>query len=102
MYRASDRVENEEWLARIREACEALDLGDEAHSTASDIFLSQMPQGERSKPAVAAASIYAGALIEGEERPQTAVADEMGVTRMSIQSRWKEALEAAGFRPPEW
>ena len=102
MYSARDRVDNEKWLTRIERSCDGLGLGSEARSYAEDIFLSSVPDAERSKPAVAAASIYAGALIAGEERSQSAVADAMDVTRLSIQTRWKDLLEDAGFRPPEW
>ncbi|WP_129115677.1 transcription initiation factor IIB family protein [Halegenticoccus tardaugens] len=102
MYRARDRVDNEEWLAEIDRASDRLDLGSDARSNAADLFLSDVPPADRSKRAAAAASLYAGALIAGEERSQTAVAEAMGVTRLSVQSRWKEILERAGFRPPGW
>ncbi|ADQ67119.1 transcription initiation factor tfiiib, brf1 subunit/transcription initiation factor tfiib [Halogeometricum borinquense DSM 11551] len=102
MYSARDRVDNEEWLTRIEEAADRLELGSEARSYASDMFLSQVPDADRSKRAVAAASLYAGALIAGEERSQSRVANAMDVTRLSIQQRWKEILEANGFRPPTW
>jgi transcription initiation factor TFIIIB Brf1 subunit/transcription initiation factor TFIIB len=102
MHRASDRVENEEWLGRLQRAADRLDLGSDARSNAADLFLSDVPDSDRSKPAAAAASLYAGALIAGEERSQTAVADAMGVTRLSIQKRWKDILRDAGFRPPSW
>ncbi|MFC7096117.1 transcription initiation factor IIB family protein [Halobaculum marinum] len=102
MYRARDEVENEEWLARLRQAAESLDLSPEARSNATDLFLSGVPEADRSKPAMAAASLYAGALIAGDERPQTAVADAMDVTRLSVQQHWKDVLEDAGFRPPTW
>lgn len=102
VYRARDRVENEEWITEIRHAAESLDLGAAAQSNAADIFLTGMPERERSKPAIAAASLYAGALIAGDERSQTAVAEAMGVTRLSIQQHWKELLEEAGFQSPDW
>lgn len=102
MYSARDRVEQEEWLARIQEAADTLELGPDARSTAEDLFLSNVPEADRSKPAVAAAALYAGALIASEERSQTAVADAMGVTRLSVQSKWKPLLEEAGFRTPSW
>ncbi|EJN61075.1 hypothetical protein SAMN04487950_3991 [Halogranum rubrum] len=102
MYRARDHVDNEEWLAAIDRAGDSLELGSEARSNATDLFLSHVPDADRSKPATAAASIYAGALIAGEERSQTAVAESMGVTRLSVQKRWKTILEDAGFRPPSW
>ena len=102
MYRARDQLDNEEWLARIDRAADALELGSQSRSYATDLFLSHVPDQERSKPAVAAASLYAGALIAGEERSQSAVAERMDVTRLSIQSRWKEILRDAGFEPPSW
>jgi len=102
MYRARDRIDNEEWMARLTRAADGLDLGSEARSNAVDLFLSNAPDEERSKPAVAAASLYAGALIAGEERSQGSVATAMDVTRLSVQGRWKALLEESGFRPPEW
>lgn len=102
MYRARDRVDNEEWVARLTRAADGLELGSEARSNAVDLFLSNVPDGERSKPAVAAASLYAGALIAGEERSQGSVAAAMDVTRLSVQSHWKALLEESGFQPPEW
>ncbi len=102
MYRARDQVANEEWLARIEAAADRLDLGSEARSYAGDIFLSHVPDQDRSKPSVAAASLYAGALIAGDERSQVAVAEAMDVTRLSIQTRWKDLLADSGFDTPSW
>jgi transcription initiation factor TFIIIB Brf1 subunit/transcription initiation factor TFIIB len=102
MYSARDQVENKDWLDRIDSAAADLDMGREARSTAADLFLSHIPDEDRSKRAVAAASLYAGALIAGEERSQRAVADAMDVSRLSVQSRWKHLLEDAGFQPPTW
>ena len=102
MYRARDRVENEEWLARMDRAADSLELGTEARSVAVDLFLSHVPDADRSKPAVAAASIYAGSLIVGEERSQSRVAATLEVSRLAVQTRWKELLRDAGFQPPEW
>ncbi|WP_435129778.1 transcription initiation factor IIB family protein [Halobaculum sp. D14] len=102
MYRASDEVQNEEWLGELRRAAESLELSGEARSNATDLFLSHVPESERSKPAMAAAALYAGALIAGDERSQTAVAEAMDVTRLSVQQHWKDVLEDAGFRPPTW
>jgi transcription initiation factor TFIIIB Brf1 subunit/transcription initiation factor TFIIB len=102
MYRARDRVDNEEWVRRLRRAADDLGLGSTAQSNAVDLFLSDVPEDDRSKPAAAAASLYAGALVAGEERSQGAVAAAMDVTRLSVQTRWKERLSDAGFRPPEW
>lgn len=102
MYRASDRVEHGEWLAELDRAADRLDLGSETRSVAADLFLSGTPDADRSKRATVAASLYAGALITGEERPQTAVAKAMDVSRLTVQKRWKPLLEEAGFEPPEW
>jgi transcription initiation factor TFIIIB Brf1 subunit/transcription initiation factor TFIIB len=102
MYRAGDPVEHEEWLAAIDDAAERLDLGSEAKSRASDLFLSTVPTTDRSKRATVAASIYAGALIAGDRRSQSAVAEAVDVSRLTIQQRWKDLLEEAGLEPPQW
>lgn len=102
MYSARDRVENESWLGEIRTAAVTLNLNSETQTVAEDLFLSQAPDSDRSKRAIAAASLYAGALITGSERSQSAVADAMNVTRLSVQQHWKEILNTAGFQPPSW
>ncbi|SNZ02779.1 hypothetical protein SAMN06269185_0109 [Natronoarchaeum philippinense] len=102
MYSARERVENEEWIERLDGVAEELDLDADARSTAVDLFLSNVPEKERSKRAVLAASLYAGALIESDARSQGAVADAAGVARLTIQQRWKELLREAGLEPPSW
>ena len=102
MYRASDRVEQDEWLGEIEAAAEALDLGTEARSHAVDLFLSTLPDEERSKRASMAASVYVGALVAGEERSQTAVAEATDVSRLTIQQRWKDLIESVGLDAPDW
>jgi transcription initiation factor TFIIIB Brf1 subunit/transcription initiation factor TFIIB len=102
MYSARDRRDQQAWLTELEHASDALSLSSDARSTAEDLYLSNVPDQERSMRAVAAASLYAGALIAGEQRSQTDVADAMDVTRLSIQSKWKDILEDAGFRPPSW
>lgn len=102
MYRARDHVENERWLAEIERAADRLDLEAAARSRAADLFLSTVPDSDRSKRATIAASLYVGALIEGDRRSQKVVADAVGVTRPTVQQRWKELIEAAGLKPPDW
>lgn len=102
MYRARDQVENEEWLATIDDAAEQLDLGGDAKSRAIDLFLSTVPSEERSKRASVAASLYAGSLIAGERRSQSDVADAVGVSRLTVQKRWKDLLDEFGLEPPQW
>ncbi len=102
MYRARDQVENEEWLAAIDDAAERLELGSDAKSRAIDLFLSAVPPEERSKPAAVAASLYAGSLIAGDRRSQSAVAEAVGVARLTVQKRWKDLLGEAGLEPPQW
>jgi transcription initiation factor TFIIIB Brf1 subunit/transcription initiation factor TFIIB len=102
VYRARDRIEHERWLDRIESGAAALDLGDEARSNAVDLFLSDVPERDRTKPAAAAASLYAGALLAGDQRSQGAVAREMDVSRPSVGSRWKGRLADAGFDVPDW
>jgi len=102
VYRARDEVENEEWLADLEEAADRLDLGDRARTRAADLFLSTVPESERSKPAALAAALYVGSLVAGEQRSQSAVADAVGVSRLAVQQRWKDLLHTAGLEPPDW
>ncbi|MFB6135823.1 MAG: transcription initiation factor IIB family protein [Halobacteriaceae archaeon] len=102
MYRARDAVVNEEWLAELEAAADELDLEDETRATARDLFLSTVPDHDRSKRPVVAAALYAGALVGGEQRSQRAVADAVGVSRLSVQQRWKSLLREAGLQPPDW
>lgn len=102
MYRASDERENANWLAQLEIAADRLDLGTEARSRARDVFLSTVPENERSKKTTLAASLYVGSLVAGDQQSQGAVADAVGVSRLSVQQRWKDQLEAAGLEPPEW
>lgn len=102
MYRASDRVANHKWIETIDEACVDLDLDESVSSTAADLFLTRVRETDRSARVVAAASLYAAALIRGQERSQSAVADAMDVTRLSVQQHWKPVLEEAGLQPPTW
>jgi transcription initiation factor TFIIIB Brf1 subunit/transcription initiation factor TFIIB len=102
MYSARDQVENERWLADLDAAGDRLDLGSAARSRAVDLFLSTVPEDERSKPASLAAALYVGALIEGDRRSQGDVADAVGVSRLSVQQNWKDLIEEAGLRKPGW
>lgn len=102
VHRASDEAANAEAMKLLRTAAGELNLGQEARSCAIDMFLAKDPGTDRSKPAVVAASLYAGALVTGEERSQTEIADAVGVSRFVVQDRWKGLLEAAGFDPPTW
>lgn len=102
VYRASDERDNEPWLAELNEAADRLDLSSEARSRAADVFLSAVPESDRSKRATLAASLYVGGLVAGEQRSQRTVADAVGVSRLSVQQRWKEVLDAAGLDPPGW
>jgi hypothetical protein len=102
VYRASDEVANAEWLAELEDAADRLDLGTAARSRAADAFLSALPELERSKRATMAASLYVGALVAGEQRTQSEVADAADVSRLAVQQRWKEVLAAAGLEAPDW
>lgn len=102
MYRAKDAVENEDWLTAIQEAGQELELDPDVVSTAKDMFLSSVPDEDRSKNAMAAASLYAAALVSGDQRPQGRVAEAMGVSRLSVQGHWKELVDNAGFDAPGW
>jgi transcription initiation factor TFIIIB Brf1 subunit/transcription initiation factor TFIIB len=102
MYRASDRLEQDEWINEIKTAADTLDLGSQARSHATDLFLSTLPESDSSKRAVMAASLYVGALVAGEERSQTAVAEATDVSRLTIQQRWKDLIEQVGLDAPSW
>ena len=102
MYRARDRVDNDEWLAKLQRAADSLDLDEHARSVAEDLFLSTAPDADRSKQATMAASLYAAGLVAGDQRSQGAVAEAADVSRLTIQGRWKDLLEEAGLEPPGW
>ena len=102
MYRASDELENAQWLEDLETAADRLDLGSDARSHARDVFLSTVPESERSKQARIASSLYVGALIAADQRSQTAVAEAVGVSRLSVQQHWKKQLEATGLDAPDW
>lgn len=102
VYRARDELENAEWLSDLETAADRLDLDSAARSRARDVFLSTVPRADRSKPAALAASLYVGALVAGDERSQGTVADAIGVSRLAVQQRWKDQLEAAGLDAPDW
>ena len=102
MYSARDRVEHEGWLEELEQVADRLELSTEARSCALDLFLANVPDADRSKQAVLAASVYAGSLVAGDGRTQGEVADAAGVSRLSIQQRWKALLAAAGLEPPRW
>ncbi|RQG96069.1 transcription initiation factor IIB family protein [Natrarchaeobius chitinivorans] len=102
MHSARDRIEYEPWLEELEGVADRLELSGDARSCAIDLFLADVPEDDRSKRAVLAASIYAGALIAGDGRTQGTVADAAEVSRLSIQTRWKDLLEDAGLEPPRW
>ena len=102
MHSARDRIEYEPWLEELETIADRLGLSEEARSCAVDLFLLDVPDVDRSKQAVLAASLYAGSLVAGDGRTQGTVADAADVSRLSIQSRWKTLLEDAGLEPPRW
>lgn len=102
MHSARDRIEYEQWLEELETVAERLELSTDARSCAMDLFLADVPEDDRSKQAVLAASVYAGSLVAGDGRTQGRVADAADVSRLSIQSRWKDLLEQAGLEPPRW
>ena len=102
MHSARDRIEYEQWLEELETVAERLELSTDARSCAMDLFLADVPEDDRSKRAVLAASVYAGSLVAGDGRTQGTVADAADVSRLSIQSRWKDLLDQAGLEPPRW
>jgi transcription initiation factor TFIIIB Brf1 subunit/transcription initiation factor TFIIB len=102
MYRAGTERAEAELLADLDRMAERLDLDGDARSVAQELYLTQQPVSDRSKRPLLAACLYAGSLVAGEQRSQVAVAEVAGVSRLSIQSRWQELLEDAGFESPSW
>ncbi|MFW6384046.1 MAG: transcription initiation factor IIB family protein [Halodesulfurarchaeum sp.] len=102
MYRAGTEREEAAALAALNRIADGLELGAEPRSIAQELFLSQQPVPDRSRRPLLAACLYAGALVAGEERSQVAVAEAADVSRLSIQSRWKDLLAEAGFETPTW
>jgi len=102
VYRASDRVTHAEWLDELERAADDLGLDQTARSRAGDLFLSRVPDEDRSKRATMAASLYVGALVSGERPSQSDVADAAGVSRLTVQQRWKDLLEETGLDAPDW
>lgn len=102
MYRASDRFEHATWLDELEAVADELSLDETARSRAGDLFLSNVPTKERSKRATMAACLYVGALISGQQRTQTTVAEAADVSRLTVQQRWKELLDDAGLDAPDW
>ncbi|WP_436924031.1 transcription initiation factor IIB family protein [Halosimplex amylolyticum] len=102
MYSARDQVENAEWLDEIEAIAERLELDPAVRSRAADLFLSNVPDTDRSKRAVMATSLYVAGLVEGDRRSQNAIADAADVSRLTIQQRWKDILEGEGLDAPGW
>ena len=102
MYSARDERDHAEWIQLVESVTADLELGTEVRSVAVDLFLSDVPDADRSKRAALAASVYAATLIAGDGRSQTAVADAADVSRITVQNRWRERLETAGLEPPSW
>lgn len=102
MYRASDRVEHAEWLDELETVADRLDLDGTARSRAGDLFLSNVPEEDRSKRATMAACLYVGALVSGQQRTQRSVAEAAGVSRLTVQQRWKSLLDDVGLEAPDW
>jgi len=102
MYSARDQVEHEEWLSDLERVADRLALSSSARTRAGDLFLSNLPDDERSKRAVLATSLYVAGLLEGDRRSQSTVADAAGVSRLTVQQRWKPILESAGHDAPGW
>lgn len=102
MYSARDERDNAEWLTDLDAAADRLGLGTDARSYARDIFLSGVPEQDRSKPAALAAALYVGTLLAGDQRSQGEVAEAVGVSRLAVQQRWKGLLDAAGLDAPAW
>jgi transcription initiation factor TFIIIB Brf1 subunit/transcription initiation factor TFIIB len=102
VYTARDRLENEKWLEELQQVADGLEMDAETRTVAEDVFLSSVPESDRSKRATLAASLYAAGLVAGDQRSQGDVAEAADVSRITVQGQWKELLEAAGLDAPDW
>lgn len=102
MHRAGDRLEYAEWLDRLEKAAAELGLSEEAVSIGTELFLAKVPEKTPEKRSAVAASLYAGALIAGERCAQGAVAEAAGVSRVTVQQKWKHRIDLAGMDAPSW
>ncbi|MFB6163424.1 MAG: hypothetical protein ABEJ86_08305, partial [Halococcoides sp.] len=102
VYRASDQRAEADALDDLERAADRLAFDERTTSRARDLYLSHRPEAERSKPAVIATSLYVAGRTTGETRSQMRVADACDVSRFTIQRRWRDMLESAGFETPDW
>jgi transcription initiation factor TFIIIB Brf1 subunit/transcription initiation factor TFIIB len=102
MYSARDQVENSEWLDEVEATAERLAMDEAARSRAADLFLSNVPETDRSKRAVLATSVYVAGLVEGDSRSQQRVAEAADVSRLTISKRYEAMLESQGLDAPGW
>ncbi|WP_332899387.1 MULTISPECIES: transcription initiation factor IIB [unclassified Haladaptatus] len=76
-----------------------LDLSDEAERTARDLLRNAKEQGiisGKSPVGLAAAAVYAAALLSNEKVTQSQVSDVANISEVTIRNRYKELLEANG------
>lgn len=102
MYRASDHRAEADAIDALEAAGERLELDEPTVRRARDLYLSNRPDSERSRDAVIATALYVAGRTTGETRSQGAVAEACGVSRLTVQQRWRELLAAAGFETPDW
>lgn len=99
---ASERRDAAGQFEELGRAADELGVPDETVRVARELYLLSLPVPERSETAVLAASCYTAGLVTGAERAQSAVADAFDVSRLAIQSRWRDQLDLLGLSPPEW
>lgn len=102
VYRASDELTERPWLDVLEQTAEELQLSAKTRAVAAELYLSELPIPDRSKPVTLAASTYTACLITGEEHSQGTIASAYDVSRLSVQKRWKPQLRSFGLSPPEW
>ncbi|WP_338729173.1 transcription initiation factor IIB [Haladaptatus sp. DJG-WS-42] len=76
-----------------------LDLSDEAERAARDLLRNAKEQGiisGKSPVGLAAAAVYAAALLSNEKVTQSQVSDVANISEVTIRNRYKELLEANG------
>ncbi len=80
-----------------------LDLSDETERMARELLESARQQGVhsgKSPVGLAAAAVYAAALLTNEKVTQNAVSDVASISEVTIRNRYKELLEASDSAAP--
>ncbi|ODR79313.1 transcription initiation factor IIB 2 [Haladaptatus sp. W1] len=85
-------------LSYVSRFASDLDISDESERRAKDLLKTAKEQGVhsgKSPVGLAAAAVYAGALLSNEKVTQSEVSDVANVSEVTIRNRYQELLEAS-------